>query len=85
MAIAEPFCRTYKPIVRADGSCYFEEPSDIQECGATEENVDILYWDSQFNPVKRNASIVTEFNLVSIFSFLSISTLLRFASVTCGA
>ena len=66
MAIAEPFCRTYKPSVRADGSCYFEEPSDIQDCGATEETVDILFWDSQFNPVKRDASIVTEFNLVSI-------------------
>merc|ERR1719430_2323656 len=27
MAIAEPFCRTYKPSVRADNTCYFEEPT----------------------------------------------------------
>ena len=69
MAIAEPFCRTYKPSVRADNTCYFEEPtatSIIQDCGATEDTVGILYYDSQFNRVKRNASVVTEFNLVSL-------------------
>ena len=70
MAIAEPFCTTYKPSVRADKSCYWEEEptstSTIQECGATEGGTNIIYQDNQFREVKKEASVVTEFNLVSI-------------------
>ena len=70
MLIAEPFCRTYKPNVTADRSCYWEEEptstSTIQECGATEEGTNIIYKDNQFREVKKEASVVTEFNLVNI-------------------
>jgi hypothetical protein len=71
MAIAEPFCNTYKPSVRADKSCYWEEEtntstSTIQECGATEEGTNIIYFDSWFRKSAKGASVVTEFNLVSI-------------------
>ena len=71
MAIAEPFCNTYKPSVRGDKSCYWEEEtntstSTIQECGATEGGTNIIYQDNQFREVKKEASVVTEFNLVSI-------------------
>ena len=71
MAIAEPFCNTYKPSVRADKSCYWEEEtntstSTIQECGATEGGTNIIYQDNQFREVKKEASVVTEFNLVNI-------------------
>ena len=68
MLIAEPFCRTYKPNVSADRSCYWEEEptSTIQECGATEEGTNIIYQDNKFREVKKEASVVTEFNLVNI-------------------
>ena len=71
MAIAEPFCETYKPSVRTDGSCHWdEEPTEksvIQKCNATEvdEEGRIIFWDSLFKPVNKNASVVTEFNLVT--------------------
>ena len=71
MAIAEPFCETYKPSVREDGSCYWdEEPTEksvIQKCNATEVDKEerIIFWDSLFKPVNKKASVVTEFNLVS--------------------
>ena len=68
MSIAEPFCKTYKPIVRADGSCSWDQPSSnstIQECKAKEDDENIIYWDSQFNIVKKETSVVTEFNLVT--------------------
>ena len=98
MAIAEPFCKTYKPSVRADRSCYWEEEptstSTIQECGATEEGTNIIYQDNKFREVKKEASVVTEFNLVNILYMyivycgdvfvLLIPTLLRFANVTSG-
>ena len=67
MAIAEPFCETYKPSVRTDGSCYWdEEPENsvIQKCNATEVDKEgrIIFWDSLFKHVNKNASVVTEFN-----------------------
>ena len=70
MAIAQPFCETNKPSVRADGTCFWEdEPtkaSPIQKCDAKEDEEDrILYWDSLFNRVEKKASVVTEFNLVT--------------------
>ena len=68
MAIAEPFCKTYKPIVRADDSCYWETPTSTSlthECDATEKDNDIKFWDSQFVPVLKDTSVVTEFNLVT--------------------
>ena len=71
MAIAEPFCKTYKPSVRADGSCYWEdEPtltSATQRCDAKEvdEEERVIFWDSLFNRVNKTASVVTEFNLVT--------------------
>lgn len=69
MSIAEPFCKTYKPSVRANGSCYWDEPSEtsiIEECGAKEvdEEERVIFWDSLFNRVNKTASVVTEFNLV---------------------
>ena len=98
MAIAEPFCKTYKPSVREDGSCYWdEEPNERQFCNAAEvdEEERIIFWDSLFKPVNKNASVVTEFNLVTShldICLLSISrnpTLPRCASVTgfalCGS
>ena len=101
MAIAEPFCETYKPSVRTDGSCYWdEEPtvnSERQICDAKEEDKQerIIFWDSLFKPVHKKASVVTEFNLVTShldICLLSISrnpTLPRCASVTgfelCGS
>ena len=71
MAIAEPFCETYKPSVRTDGSCYWDEEPTVnsakQSCNAKEEDKEerIIFWDSLFNTVHKNASVVTEFNLVT--------------------
>ena len=69
MAIATPFCETYKPIVRADdSSCYWETPTSTsltQECDAKEKGNNIIFWDSQFVPVPKETSVVTEFNLVT--------------------
>ena len=77
MAIAEPFCDKYKPSVRADGSCYWEEEptssTSIVQCGATEEGKNIIYWDSHFNKIDKAVSAVTEFNLVSMLYFASSS------------
>ena len=70
MAIAQPFCETYKPSVRSDGACFWEdEPTknSTQMCDAkeVEEEDRILYWDSLFHRVYKNTSVVTEFNLVT--------------------
>ena len=70
MAIAQPFCETYKPSVRADGACFWEDEStnaSPQKCDAKEEEEEdrILYWDSLFNRMYKNTSVVTEFNLVT--------------------
>ena len=69
MAIATPFCETYKPIVRADdSSCSWETPTSTsltQECDAKEKGNNIIFWDSQFVPVPKETSVVTEFNLVT--------------------
>ena len=69
MAIAEPFCEMYKPSVRADGACYWDEPTEssvTQGCNAKEvdEEERVIFWDSLFNRVNKKASVVTEFNLV---------------------
>ena len=98
MAIAEPFCETYKPSVRTDGSCYWDEEPTVnsakQSCNAKEEDEEerIIFWDSLFNTVHKNASVVTEFNLVTRHRLVSIAlqpTLGRSASVTgfafCGS
>ena len=73
MAIAEPFCKKYKPSVRADdGFCYWEDDptlTSVPEQGCDAKEVDeeerVIYWDSLFNRVDKNASVVTEFNLVT--------------------
>ena len=97
MAIAEPFCKTYKPTVRTDGSCYWDEQptekSERQICDAKEEDKQerIIFWDSLFKPVNKKASVVTEFNLVTscLVSIPLNPTLARSASVTgigfCGS
>ena len=72
MSIAEPFCKTYKPSVRADdGFCYWEDDPTLtsvpeQGCDALEvdEEERVIFWDSLFNRVNKTASVVTEFNLV---------------------
>ena len=68
MSIAEPFCKTYKPSVTANGSCYWEEETTVeQDCVAKEVDKEetVVFWDGLFKPVDKKASVVTEFNLVT--------------------